>query len=129
MEIADTADARQRLRRHVYRIIFTAFFAWLALLGARYAILAQANIGDSIGERLRFSCVAGKPDLVVVCCLAFAALLVVLLTRRRRSGTVMVAIWQLILAAVVLAGYGNVMSIRFLGEPFTYQWLLYSDFL
>jgi lipoteichoic acid synthase len=116
-------------KSYLYQVVFTSILAWLCLVGARYKILTQSNTGDVLIERLSLSGIAALPDLAFIGCLAVACLIFLLLFRKNKSFRIALAVWQLLIALVILAGFGNILAVRFLGEPFTYQWLVYSDFL
>jgi hypothetical protein len=73
---------------------------------------------------------AGYYDLLFVACLTAPVILVsLLLGDRSRSQRFLCLFFAFLIALLVLASFANISVLKYLGKPFTYQWLYYSDFL
>lgn len=109
-----------------YKVIATSFAAGLVLLVCRYTLL-----GFQPELRLLVTLVAvGYYDLLFVAVLCFSALLLIAATGKRTGLAILFARvhWGVILLGVLL-GLANIEIVWSLGQPLTYSWLAYSDFL
>ena len=71
---------------------------------------------------------AGLEDLVIVSTLTAIAF-GLSLTAGRRGKAVITTAFLVVMLFLSVVAFANVEMIRYLGDPFTYQWLYYSDFL
>ncbi|WP_164893079.1 sulfatase-like hydrolase/transferase [Mesorhizobium sp. M7A.F.Ca.US.010.02.1.1] len=110
--------------------ICTALFSWLLLGIYRSFIIDPQTTLQGLSASIPSGIAASYHDLVFVVFLTAAALVLLFLAMGSRSGTVVV-VFIFYLAILVLLGWGfaNINLVKMLSEPFTFQWLVYGDFL
>lgn len=111
-------------------IVGTCFVAWLMLAAFRTYIVAPDEAAQSFGTAFLSNLGASYKDLLFVASLGLFFILLVIVVRRWRWA--LLAAWALFLISIVVtvaSGFANINVTKLLGEPFTYQWLLYADFL
>ena len=112
------------------RIFATGLAAGLLHLAARAEIL-DISAGDIVRRPLNTLgrvLGAGLEDLAVVGTVTAVGFAVVLAAGRRGKPWTALA-FTLFLLCLTLLAHINVDTVRYLGNPFTYQWLYYSDFM
>ena len=112
------------------RLVATGLAAGWLHLAARAEIL-YVSLGDAyrrpihtVGRILG----AGLEDLVVLGTVTAVGYGIVLAAGRRGKAWMSFA-FTLVFLLLTLLAHVNVDTVRYLGNPFTYQWLYYSDFL
>jgi lipoteichoic acid synthase len=127
---ADRRPADRRARHMMLQFICTGVLAWLVLCVYRGVIVEPPEAAADFARTIPAGIAASFYDLVFIASLTGAALLLLALVRRSRPGRILVAVLFYLLVAVALAwGFANINLVKVLGEPFTFQWLVYGDFL
>jgi lipoteichoic acid synthase len=112
------------------QIICTGVLSWLVLCVYRGVIIDPPETGVSFARSLPAGIAASFYDLLFIASLTVAALALVALVRRSRLACGLVAALFYGMVVVSLAwGFANINLVKVLGEPFTFQWLVYGDFL
>jgi lipoteichoic acid synthase len=112
------------------QFICTGVLAWLVLSVYRGVIINPPETEADFVRSLPTGIAASFYDLIFIASLTAAAVALLALARRSRLGRVLVAGLFYGLVAVALAwGFANINLVKVLGEPFTFQWLVYGDFL
>lgn len=118
-------------RPATFRIICTSAVAWLLLVVFRiFVVSPDKPTVAALPAELLMAFGASYYDLLFV--LAVAAISLALVSLSSASKWVAVAFeaaFYFVIAIVILWGFANTKLTKLLGEPFTYQWLQYSDFL
>ncbi|WP_167483926.1 sulfatase-like hydrolase/transferase [Mesorhizobium tamadayense] len=69
-------------------------------------------------------------DLILIASLTAATLVLLFLAKPSRLASAAIVLLFYLVVAVSLAwGFANINLVKMLGEPFTFQWLVYGDFL
>jgi lipoteichoic acid synthase len=119
-----------QIRFFIYNIVCTSVLAWSFLTLFRVFIVGPDTPLNEIPAALIRIAGASYSDFQFILALAAIFVLIVWVVRHMRKLAWLS--WLLFLLAVGLTvawGFANVRVNRLLGEPFTYQWLLYADFL
>jgi lipoteichoic acid synthase len=111
-------------------ITLTCAVAWIMLAVFRTFIVAPDAAAQSLWSALFSAIGASYKDLLFVLALGVVFISLAALARRRRIlVSVIWCVFLLLIATAVAWGFANMQLTKMLGEPFTYQWLLYADFL
>ncbi|QKD04586.1 sulfatase-like hydrolase/transferase [Mesorhizobium loti] len=111
-------------------VICTALFSWLLLGIYRSFIINPQTTLQGLSASIPSGIAASYYDLVFVVSLTAAALVLLFLARASRLGTVVVvAIFYIAILVSLCWGFANINLVKMLSEPFTFQWLVYGDFL
>ncbi len=113
----------------VEKVLFTG----LSLL-LFHAIARADIIGINAGNSLNLSNIpkimlAGVSDFLFVSGLVGFFVLLLLIVKNERSRKWIFGIFTGLSVLATLSAFTNITIVVFLGKPFTYQWLYYSDFL
>jgi len=112
------------------QFICTGVLAWLVLSAYRGVIIAPPDDAAGLVQSVPAGIAASFYDLVFIASVTAVALALLALLRRHRLARGLVAVLFYVTLAVALAwGFANINLVRVLGEPFTFQWLVYGDFL
>ncbi|RUV44395.1 MULTISPECIES: hypothetical protein [unclassified Mesorhizobium] len=113
-----------RFTRTSLRVICTSLWLWL-LLGIYRAVIVdpQTTFQGALAS-IPMGLAASYYDLILITSVTAATLILLFLTKSSRLASAAVA-------ALVSLGWGfaNINLVKMLGEPFTFQWLVYGDFL
>jgi lipoteichoic acid synthase len=125
------ASPRHTRFRHMgLQMICTGLLSWL-LLGAYRGVIIdpQTTLGGLLAS-IPNGLAASYYDLIVIASLTAAALILLFAAKPSRLASAAVA-FLFYLAVLVSLGWGfaNINLVKMLGEPFTFQWLVYGDFL
>lgn len=119
-----------RFRRMSLQIICTGLLSWL-LLGVYRGVIVdpQTTLGGLVASMPK-GLASSYYDLIVMASLTVTALILLFLVKASRLGCAVVG-FIFYLAVLVSLGWGfaNINLVKMLGEPFTFQWLVYGDFL
>lgn len=111
-------------------IVFNCIAAWLMLAVFRTLIVSPETVGESFWSTFFSNIGASYKDFLFIVALGcFFSLLVLLARRQRWLLKALCALFLISIALCVLWGFANINLTKLLGEPFTYPWLLYADFL
>ncbi|PZF77767.1 hypothetical protein DK847_04875 [Aestuariivirga litoralis] len=120
----------RRARHMSLQFICTGVLAWLVLSAYRGVIIAPPDDAAGLIQSVPAGIAASFYDLVFIASVTAVALALLALLRRNRLARGLVAVLFYVTLAVALAwGFANINLVRVLGEPFTFQWLVYGDFL
>jgi hypothetical protein len=128
---AGTASSKDlRFRRRSLRIICTGLLSWLLLSVYRSAIVDPQTTFPGLLGAIPKGLASSYYDLIVVTSLTVVTLILLFLAKASRLGSAIV-VFLFYVAVVVCLGWGfaNINLVKMLGEPFTFQWLVYGDFL
>lgn len=119
-----------RFRRMSLQIICTGLLSWL-LLGVYRGVIVdpQTTLGGLVASMPK-GLASSYYDLIVMASLTVTALILLFPVKASRLGCAVVG-FIFYLAVLVSLGWGfaNINLVKMLGEPFTFQWLVYGDFL
>jgi len=132
--MADIATARPadrgHFRRMMLQILCTGVLAWLLLGVYRGVILETPETAGELLGAVPAGIAASFYDLLFIAGVTAAALGLLLAARRSRIASLGVVMLFYGIILVSLAwGFANINLVKMLGEPFTFQWLVYGDFL
>ncbi|RWC17253.1 MAG: DUF229 domain-containing protein [Mesorhizobium sp.] len=119
-----------RFRRMSLQIICTGLLSWL-LLGVYRSIIVdpQTTLGGLVAS-IPKGLASSYYDLVVIASMTVTALILLFLLKASRLGSAVVFFLFYLAVLVSLSwGFANINLVKMLGEPFTFQWLVYGDFL
>lgn len=128
---AGTASSRDlRFRRRSLRIICTGLLSWLLLGVYRSAIVHPQTTFPGLLGAIPKGLASSYYDLIVVTSLTVVTLILLFLAKASRLGSVIVVFLFYVAVVISLSwGFANINLVKMLGEPFTFQWLVYGDFL
>jgi arylsulfatase A-like enzyme len=113
-----------------YYIACTSAVAWFFLAIFRTYIVTPDMAAQPLASAVLNALGASYNDLLFVLAIAVAFVLAVSVTgRHRRVAIFLWVVFAVVIATTVAWGFANMKLTHVLGEPFTYQWLLYADFL
>ncbi|RWC96315.1 MAG: DUF229 domain-containing protein [Mesorhizobium sp.] len=119
-----------RFRRMSLQFICTGLLSWL-LLGVYRGVIVdpQTTLGGLVASMPK-GLASSYYDLIVMASLTVTALILLFPVKASRLGCAVVG-FIFYLAVLVSLGWGfaNINLVKMLGEPFTFQWLVYGDFL
>ncbi|AZO08952.1 MULTISPECIES: sulfatase-like hydrolase/transferase [unclassified Mesorhizobium] len=119
-----------RFRRMSLQIICTGVLSWLLLGIYRSVIIDPQTTVQGLLASAPVGLAASYYDLILIASLTAAALALRFLARASRLASAAVAVLFYVAILVSLAwGFANINLVKMLGEPFTFQWLVYGDFL
>lgn len=112
------------------KIVCTSLLTWLTLSIYRGVILDQpAGLMDLV-RSVPDGIAASYYDLIFIASVTLAAVALLILLRPRRIVRSLVVLLYYVVILISLAwGFANINLVKALGEPFTFQWLVYGDFL
>ncbi|QKC78116.1 sulfatase-like hydrolase/transferase [Mesorhizobium erdmanii] len=111
-------------------IICTALFSWLLLGIYRSFIIDPQTTLQGFFAAIPSGIAASHYDLVFVVFLTAATLVLLFLAMGSGFGTgIVVVIFYLAILVLLGWGFANVNLVKMLSEPFSFQWLVYGDFL
>jgi lipoteichoic acid synthase len=114
----------------ISRIICTGMIAWVLAVVFRVFIIDPKPTAAKLPVVILSGFGASYYDLLFILALVIVCLaLIILLPVSKRLVTSIEVVFCLLIAVSVTWGFANINLTRLLGEPFTYQWLLYADFL
>ncbi len=122
------ADAHFRTMSAV--TICTAVLSWLLLGVYRgFIVDSEATAGGHVAQALT-GILASHYDLLFVMVLTLVVLALLHFFRSSRAACIGILVFFYLINALTLVwGFANINLVKILGEPFTYQWLVYGDFL
>lgn len=119
-----------RFRRASIQSICTATLTWLVLGIFRSIILGQPATLSGALDAIPLGLAASFYDLVFVAGVTVATVVLLYLTRASRVASMLVVtLFYLSILISIAWGFANIQLVKVLGEPFTFQWLVYGDFL
>jgi lipoteichoic acid synthase len=111
-------------------VVFTGLFAWLVLGAFRSGVVDPQTTLAGFLKAVPVGIASSYHDQIFLASLAVVALLFLFAARASRWATVAVlALFYVALVVSVCWGFANINLVKTLGEPFTFQWLVYGDFL
>ncbi|RWM35193.1 MAG: DUF229 domain-containing protein [Mesorhizobium sp.] len=119
-----------RFRRMSLRIICTSLLSWLLLGVYRGVILDPQTTFQGVLASIPMGLAASYYDLILVASLAAATLILLFAAKASRLAfAAIVFLFYLVVVVSLAWGFANINLVKMLGEPFTFQWLVYGDFL
>ncbi|TPL96857.1 DUF229 domain-containing protein [Mesorhizobium sp. B2-3-11] len=119
-----------RFRRMSLRILCTSLFSWLLLGAYRGVILDRQTTFQGVLSSIPVGLAASYYDLVLIASLTTVTLILLFLAKAGRlASTAIVLLFYLVVVVALAWGFANINLVKMLGEPFTFQWLVYGDFL
>jgi arylsulfatase A-like enzyme len=119
-----------RFLRMSLQIICTGLFSWLLLGVYRGFIVDPQTTLQGLLASIPVGIASSYYDLIFIASLTAVALALLFLAKPSRLGSAIVVF--LFYAAILVSlgwGFANINLVKMLGEPFTFQWLVYGDFL
>ncbi|TIU65591.1 MAG: hypothetical protein E5W25_20230, partial [Mesorhizobium sp.] len=116
-----------RFRCMSLQIICTGLLSWL-LLGVYRSIIVdpQTTLGGLVAS-IPKGLASSYYDLVVIASMTVTALILLFLLKASRLGSAVVFFLFYLAVLVSLSwGFANINLVKMLGEPFTFQWLVYG---
>jgi len=128
---ADRSLSRDmRFQRMRLQIICTALLSWLLLGAYRSAIVDPQTTIQGLLASIPKGLAASYYDLIVIASLTAVAVFLLFLAKASRlASTVVAFLFYLVILVSLGWGFANINLVKMLGEPFTFQWLVYGDFL
>ncbi|TIR98469.1 MAG: hypothetical protein E5X19_06665, partial [Mesorhizobium sp.] len=119
-----------RFTRTSLRVICTSLWLWL-LLGIYRAVIVDPQTTFQGGlASIPMGLAASYYDLILITSVTAATLILLFLTKSSRLASAAVAsLFYLVVLVSLGWGFANINLVKMLGEPFTFQWLVYGDFL
>ncbi|WP_292438777.1 sulfatase-like hydrolase/transferase [Mesorhizobium sp.] len=112
------------------RIICTSLLSWLLLGVYRGVILDPQTTFQGVLASIPMGLAASYYDLILVASLAAATLILLFAAKASRLAfAAIVFLFYLVVVVSLAWGFANINLVKMLGEPFTFQWLVYGDFL
>ncbi|MBN9269481.1 MAG: hypothetical protein J0J15_04380, partial [Mesorhizobium sp.] len=112
------------------RIICTSLLAWLLLGVYRGVILDPQTTFQGMVATIPRGLAASYYDLVLIASVTVATLVLLFLSKASRIASFAIfLLFQLFILISLGWGFANINLVKMLGEPFTFQWLVYGDFL
>ncbi len=122
--------SRDRFHRMSLRIICTSLLAWLLLGVYRGVILDPQTTFQDMVATIPRGLAASYYDLVLIASVTVATLVLLFLSKASRIASFAIfLLFQLFILISLGWGFANINLVKMLGEPFTFQWLVYGDFL
>lgn len=119
-----------RFRRMSLRIICTSLLSWLLLGVYRGVILDPQTTFQGVLASIPMGLAASYYDLILVASLTGATLILLFAAKASRLAfAAIVFLFYLVVVVSLAWGFANINLVKMLGEPFTFQWLVYGDFL
>ncbi|RWM08371.1 MAG: DUF229 domain-containing protein [Mesorhizobium sp.] len=119
-----------RFRRMSLRIICTGLLSWLLLGVYRGVILDPQTTFQGVLASIPMGLAASYYDLILVASLTAATLILLFAAKASRLAfAAIVFLFYLVVVVSLAWGFANINLVKMLGEPFTFQWLVYGDFL
>lgn len=119
-----------RFRRMSLRIICTSLLSWLLLGVYRGVILDPQTTFQGVLASIPMGLAASYYDLILVASLTAATLILLFAAKASRLAfAAIVFLFYLVVVVSLAWGFANINLVKMLGEPFTFQWLVYGDFL
>ncbi len=123
-------DVNKRFHHTALQVICTGVLAWLLLSVYRGVILNQPDNWMDVVRSVPSGVAASFYDLVFIASVSAAAIILLYLARPLRAlGIIIAVLFYVVIAASLAWGFANINLVKTLGEPFTFQWLVYGDFL
>lgn len=123
-------DAHKRFHHMALQMICTGVLAWLLLSVYRGVILDQPEHWMEVVRAVPAGIAASFYDLVFIGSVTAVAIALLYLARPSRIARILVAVlFYVVIMASLAWGFANINLVKTLGEPFTFQWLVYGDFL
>jgi lipoteichoic acid synthase len=125
-----SSQGSRRLLSPSLLITCTGFFSWVLLGVYRGFIIDPQSTLQGRLASIPNGIASSYYDLIFISSLTAAALLLLFLARASRLfGVVVVVIFYLAILVSLCWGFANINLVKMLSEPFTFQWLVYGDFL
>lgn len=123
-------SANARFHHLIQGIICTSLLAWLTLGLCRGIILDQPTGWLDLARSVPHGIAASYYDLLFILTVTLVTIGLLVLTRPRRIvRMILLALYYAVMLVALAWGFANVNLVGTLGEPFTFQWLVYGDFL
>lgn len=123
-------SANARFHHLIQGIICTSLLAWLTLGLCRGIILDQPTGWMDLARSVPDGIAASYYDLLFILAVTLVTIALLVLTRPRRIvRMILLALYYVVMLVALAWGIANVNLVGTLGEPFTFQWLVYGDFL
>jgi arylsulfatase A-like enzyme len=123
-------DNHTRFARAGSIVIFTMLFAWLLLGSFRSSVVDPQTTFEGFFKAVPVGIASSYLDLFFLAGLAAITLLLLVGVKASRVATgAILALFYVTVAVSVCWGFANINLVKILGEPFTFQWLVYGDFL
>ncbi|TIU31108.1 MAG: hypothetical protein E5W38_17105, partial [Mesorhizobium sp.] len=117
-----------RFRRMSLRIICTSLLSWLLLGVYRGVILDPQTTFQGVLASIPMGLAASYYDLILVASLTAATLILLFAAKASRLAfAAIVFLFYLVVVVSLAWGFANINLVKMLGEPFTFQWLVYGD--
>jgi arylsulfatase A-like enzyme len=122
--------SRDRFRRMSLQIVCTSLLAWLLLGVYRGVIIDPETTLQGAAATVSKGVTDSYYDLVLIASVTVATLGLLFLSKASRVASVAIFVLFYLFILVSLGwGFANINLVKMLGEPFTFQWLVYGDFL
>jgi arylsulfatase A-like enzyme len=119
-----------RFRSISLQIICTGLFSWLLLGIYRSSIVDPQTTLQGLLASIPVGIASSYYDLIFIACLTAVALALLFLAKPSRLGCAIIVFLFYVAILISLGwGFANINLVKMLGEPFTFQWLVYGDFL
>jgi arylsulfatase A-like enzyme len=121
---------KMRFARASSIVVFTVLFAWLLLGAFRSMVVDPQTTLQGFLKAVPLWVASSYHDQIFLASLTAVALSCLFAAKASRWATG--AILTLFYSALVVSicwGFANINLVKILGEPFTFQWLVYGDFL
>ncbi|TGT68612.1 DUF229 domain-containing protein [bacterium M00.F.Ca.ET.159.01.1.1] len=119
-----------RLRRMFPRVICTGLLSWLLLGVYRGVILDPQTTFQGVLASIPTGLAASYYDLILIASVTATTLILLFLAKASRLASwAIVFLFYFLVAVSLVWGFANIDLVKMLGEPFTFQWLVYGDFL
>ena len=119
-----------RFRRMSLQIICTGLLSWLLLGVYRSSIVDPQTTLQGLLASIPRGIASSYYDLIFIASLTAVALVLLFLVKSSRLGCAIVVFLFYVAILISLGwGFANIILVKMLGEPFTFQWLVYGDFL
>ncbi|MER8981149.1 sulfatase-like hydrolase/transferase [Mesorhizobium sp. M0491] len=124
------SQGSKRFLRAGLLIACTGFFSWVLLGVYRGFIIDPQSTLQGRLASIPSGIASSYHDLIFISSLTAAALLLLFLAKASRLfGVVVVITFYLAILISLCWGFANINLVKMLSEPFTFQWLIYGDFL
>jgi phosphoglycerol transferase MdoB-like AlkP superfamily enzyme len=114
----------------IENVLFMGISLALFFALARAEIIAVNPLKAIYNFRILAIIIRGSfHDLLYICCLVIVFIIFLWLIKNGKIRKVGYGIFLFLALISTLIAFTNITTVIFLGKPFTYQWLYYSDFL
>ncbi|MEO5759599.1 MAG: sulfatase-like hydrolase/transferase [Mesorhizobium sp.] len=130
MEQKTQAPLYSRFLRASLLVVCTGFLSWVLLGIYRGFIVDPQTTLQGLSASILRGMASSYYDLIFVASLTAVTSALLFLTKANRLGTIaVVGTFYLATLVTLCWGFANINLVKMLSEPFTYQWLVYGDFL